>query len=542
MYNKPVFAGFFILCFFLLTVQPCFGQNGVAIAATTATADGSAMLDIQSTSKGFLVPRMTTAQRTPGIGLPATGLLVYDITIGAFFYYTGSAWVEISAGALSGSGTVGYDAAWTTTSALGNSNVYNSGTSVGIGTTTAVTNTLTVNNAGTTAGTPGSYPLAIARANTVDYTFGSDAANAYEQSWNSKPLVINLQGNNVGIGVSGPYTKLNIGGNGTALSGNGLMVGSVGAALTLAVAVGVETGRFEIAFPGYRDAEPNQIGAKIASIRRNNYVANSALIQSSDLAFFTGGGITGGGTTTFEDITSERMRIDYTGNVGIGVSAPTAQLHTTGTVRFANYPNGILITDASGNLKTTPLTVTGTVGQVDITNGNGVSGNPTINIDATYTEDLKANTLMTGGGTVTFTGGNLAWTNRFIVISDGYGSQFSTNGYFDISQPASGTTIPYVGLSGGGSATVTASGVPLAAWEALYYILPIGSSNTTTPANFRIAYWGANATFTVPENWVLIAVLNGDDGNLRLGNGMILWACPADILHTTLVAIPAYVF
>jgi len=38
------------------------------------------------------------------------------------------------------------------------------------------------------------------------------------------------------------------------------------------------------------------------------------------------------------------------GSVGIGTASPTAQLHTTGTVRFANFGEGTLMTDASGNL------------------------------------------------------------------------------------------------------------------------------------------------------------------------------------------------
>ena len=38
------------------------------------------------------------------------------------------------------------------------------------------------------------------------------------------------------------------------------------------------------------------------------------------------------------------------GNVGIGTTSPTAQLHTTGTVRFANFGAGSLQTDADGNL------------------------------------------------------------------------------------------------------------------------------------------------------------------------------------------------
>jgi hypothetical protein len=50
------------------------------------------MLDVSSTSKGMLVPRMTSLQRT-AISSPATGLLVYDTTLGNF--YSGSAWTAI---------------------------------------------------------------------------------------------------------------------------------------------------------------------------------------------------------------------------------------------------------------------------------------------------------------------------------------------------------------------------------------------------------------------------------------------------------------
>ncbi|HOU97826.1 MAG TPA: hypothetical protein PLP65_03170 [Bacteroidales bacterium] len=54
---------------------------------------------------------------------------------------------------------------------------------------------------------------------------------------------------------------------------------------------------------------------------------------------------------------TERMRITNTGDVGIGTTTPSAQLHTTGTVRFQNYVSGangaILRTNASGDLSIT---------------------------------------------------------------------------------------------------------------------------------------------------------------------------------------------
>src|SRR5205809_4542758 len=52
-------------------------QN-VGINDDGSTPHSSAMLDVKSTAKGFLAPRMTAAQRS-GIANPATGLLVYQI-------------------------------------------------------------------------------------------------------------------------------------------------------------------------------------------------------------------------------------------------------------------------------------------------------------------------------------------------------------------------------------------------------------------------------------------------------------------------------
>jgi len=54
----------------LLISASVFAQN-VAINSDGASHDASAILDVKSTSKGFLAPRMTAAQRI-GINSPAT--------------------------------------------------------------------------------------------------------------------------------------------------------------------------------------------------------------------------------------------------------------------------------------------------------------------------------------------------------------------------------------------------------------------------------------------------------------------------------------
>lgn len=55
----------------------------------TATPDPSALLDLSSTQKGLLAPRMTTAQRD-AITLPAPSLLIYNTTVSAYQYNIGT--------------------------------------------------------------------------------------------------------------------------------------------------------------------------------------------------------------------------------------------------------------------------------------------------------------------------------------------------------------------------------------------------------------------------------------------------------------------
>ena len=69
---------------------------GMAVSSTTATTPAaSAALDVQSTTKGFLPPRMTTTQRD-AISSPAAGLTLFDNTTAFNEYYTGSGWIQMA--------------------------------------------------------------------------------------------------------------------------------------------------------------------------------------------------------------------------------------------------------------------------------------------------------------------------------------------------------------------------------------------------------------------------------------------------------------
>lgn len=84
----------FAIALFGLFGKALFAQ--VAINTAGKPAHSSAMLDVQSTEKGMLVPRMKATDRI-AIASPADGLLVYDVTSKSFWFYkSGAGWQEIS--------------------------------------------------------------------------------------------------------------------------------------------------------------------------------------------------------------------------------------------------------------------------------------------------------------------------------------------------------------------------------------------------------------------------------------------------------------
>ncbi|MCB0519684.1 MAG: hypothetical protein KDD27_12130, partial [Saprospiraceae bacterium] len=89
--------------FWLLTSTFLFTQTD-NVGIGTTTPEPSAALDIQSTDKGLLIPRMSNAQ-IAAIATPATGLQVYSLDDGCIHRYDGARWnmdcaLEFSSGTL----------------------------------------------------------------------------------------------------------------------------------------------------------------------------------------------------------------------------------------------------------------------------------------------------------------------------------------------------------------------------------------------------------------------------------------------------------
>ena len=117
---------FFVLIALLIGISTNVNSQGVAINTDGSDPDGSAMLDVTSTSSGILIPRMSSTERG-NIVLPAKGLMVYDITLNQVYMNTGTSgnptWTNISTGQL-----------WTRVGSY--TYLTNSSDDVGIGTST----------------------------------------------------------------------------------------------------------------------------------------------------------------------------------------------------------------------------------------------------------------------------------------------------------------------------------------------------------------------------------------------------------------------
>jgi hypothetical protein len=174
-----------------------YAQDGVGINPTGAVADPSAALDVASTNKGVLVPRMTEAEKV-AIASPANGLLIFQTDgVSGFWYYnaTTSAWVQ----AVGPQGTTGPQGAIGPQGPAGAT-----GATGSVGSVTAISGTSNANGATISGGnltltpadaTNGGVVTTGAQTFAGDKTFtGTTAANSFVKTGGTASQILMADG------------------------------------------------------------------------------------------------------------------------------------------------------------------------------------------------------------------------------------------------------------------------------------------------------------------------------------------------------------
>jgi hypothetical protein len=153
----------------------------VAITNDGSSPDGSAMLDVKSTNKGFLPPRMTYSQRT-SIASPVAGLIIWCTNCGAsgeLQVYNGSTWSALTMGTAANAAP---DAPTIGTASAGNAQASVSFTAPVVDGGSTITSYTATSNPGSITGTlnqAGSGTINITGlSNGTTYTFTVTATNS----------------------------------------------------------------------------------------------------------------------------------------------------------------------------------------------------------------------------------------------------------------------------------------------------------------------------------------------------------------------------
>ena len=90
--NHTIMKKIYILQFFIVLCLSSLNAQNVGIG--TSTPNQSSILELSANNRGFLPPRLSTAERN-AIAAPAEGLVIYNTTIRCLEYFNGTVWQSL---------------------------------------------------------------------------------------------------------------------------------------------------------------------------------------------------------------------------------------------------------------------------------------------------------------------------------------------------------------------------------------------------------------------------------------------------------------
>ncbi|MCI5056404.1 MAG: hypothetical protein MRY83_09875, partial [Flavobacteriales bacterium] len=425
--------------------------QSVGINEDGSAPDASAILDIKSTTKGLLIPRMTTVQRN-AISNPQTGMLVYDTDIDAVYVNTGTTASPVWEQEVTTANSTGWNLAGNTgttpgTDFLGTTDGQDfvlktnnaerlrvlSGGNVGIGTTSP--STLLDLSGGDVSIDMGRRYYGNGNSSSAWIEYDTKVHAAGSQSWQfwtaSNPRMEldvngdflwngNGSGNRTfqwrpGNGQTSNVLFLRENGNqGTATLwsvdglGGGYYAGNLG--------IGTTAPEADFHIQGTNNGSPRGVGTTTKAFIEHNgqfYLElQSSNTTSADILFSDGStgnyGIVGYDNNDdhmrFYTAAGERMRIDANGNVGIGTTSPADKLHVHGDIQQTSPSfTGEVFMETSANntfrMRSTGIGTFFTAGPSNIVSVSGQQLNATTR-GANFSNTLGGNALITGTGNV----------------------------------------------------------------------------------------------------------------------------------------------